>query len=581
MGNINSFNWQVKGLNLMLRELRVENFAIIEKLTISFDQGLTVFTGETGAGKSIIIDAIGLLVGGRGSAEYVRHGEKKAEIEALFEIHSKHPVLLILDELGLEMTDDMLVLRRQISDQGKSVCRVNGKLVTLTHLREVGQKLIDIHGQHEHQELMHPENHRPLLDRFGGAKLEALKHDYIKAFEKTQSIYKALKKLNQNEQQIAQRIDLLAYQINEIKSASIMEDEEIQLNEERQKLGNFEKVYQALQLSYEALNGENQGLDYVRQSVNQLASVENIDNDLRQLSEGISNSFYLLEENSFALRDYLDQMEYQPDRLNEIEARLNELNMLKRKYGPSIDDVIAYQKQIELEYAELYDRDHKVNDLEDQLSEMLKQLKDKALLLSDIRKNVSKDLSKAINRELKDLYMDKAVIQVQQIVETELGDFKNYRREGIDNIEFLISTNPGEPVKPLVKIASGGEMSRIMLAIKSNFKSLIGLTSIIFDEVDTGVSGRVAQAMAEKIYQLAASSQVFCITHLPQVAAMSDHHLYISKKVKKNRTQTHVEALNELQKVNEVGRMISGVEVTDLTRQHAEELLYTAKEIKA
>ncbi len=565
----------------MLRELRVENFAIIEKLTISFDQGLTVFTGETGAGKSIIIDAIGLLVGGRGSAEYVRHGEKKAEIEALFDIHSSHPVLSILEDLGLEMSDEMIVLRRQISDQGKSVCRINGKLVTLTHLREVGQKLIDIHGQHEHQELMHPENHRPLLDRFGGEKMEKLRHDYIKVYEKTQSIYKTLNKLNQNEQQIAQRLDLLSYQIDEINSAALLENEEEQLNEERSKLGNFEKVYQALQLGYEALNGENQGLDFVRHSANQLSSVEDIDQDLKKLSEGISNSFYLLEETSFALRDYLDQMEYQPDRLNEIEARLNELNMLKRKYGPSIEDVVTYKQSIEEEYAELSDRDHKVTHLEDELSQHLEILREKATHLSVYRKNVSKDLAKAINRELKDLYMDKAVIKVKQETETDLGTFKSYRREGIDSIEFLISTNPGEPLKPLARIASGGEMSRIMLAIKSNFKSLIGLTSIIFDEVDTGVSGRVAQAMAEKIYQLAAASQVFCITHLPQVAAMSDHHLYISKKVKKNRTQTHVESLNDEQKIHEVGRMIAGVEVTDLTRQHAEELLYTAKEIKA
>lgn len=565
----------------MLRELRVENFAIIEKLTISFDQGLTVFTGETGAGKSIIIDAIGLLVGGRGSSEYVRHGEKRAELEALFEIHPKHPVLSTLEELGLDTGEDVVILRRQMTDQGKSICRANGKLVTLSNMREIGQKLIDIHGQHEHQELMHPERHRPLLDRFGGATLEKLKANYSRTFEKAHSIAQTLKKLNQNEQQIAQRLDLLAYQINEIQSASLSPDEEDQLKDERQKLVNFEKVYQAMQMSYEALNDENHGLDFIRQAMNQLATVEKIDPELKKISEGISGSFFIMEENTFAIRDYLEQMAFQPDRLNEIEARLNELNMLKRKYGPSISEILEYLIRIEKEYEELSNRDHKVSDLDKDLKSAVNELNKKALLLSAKRKQVAKNLTQSINRELKDLYMDKAVFDVKQSVENTLETFDHYRKEGIDTIEFLISTNPGEPLKPLVKIASGGEMSRIMLAIKSNFKSLIGLTSIIFDEVDTGVSGRVAQAMAEKIHQLSEASQVFCITHLPQVAAMSDHHLYITKKVKKSRTQTHVEALSEKEKINEIGRMISGVEVTELTRQHAKELLYIAKEIKA
>lgn len=565
----------------MLRELRVENFAIIEKLTISFDQGLTVFTGETGAGKSIIIDAIGLLVGGRGSSEYVRHGEKRAELEALFEIHPKHPVLSTLEELGLDTGEDVVILRRQMTDQGKSICRANGKLVTLSNMREIGQKLIDIHGQHEHQELMHPERHRPLLDRFGGATLEKLKANYSRTFEKAHSIAQTLKKLNQNEQQIAQRLDLLAYQINEIQSASLSPDEEDQLKDERQKLVNFEKVYQAMQMSYEALNDENHGLDFIRQAMNQLATVEKIDPELKKISEGISGSFFIMEENTFAIRDYLEQMAFQPDRLNEIEARLNELNMLKRKYGPSISEILEYLIRIEKEYEELSNRDHKVSDLDKDLKSAVNELNEKALLLSAKRKQVAKNLTQSINRELKDLYMDKAVFDVKQSVENTLETFDHYRKEGIDTIEFLISTNPGEPLKPLVKIASGGEMSRIMLAIKSNFKSLIGLTSIIFDEVDTGVSGRVAQAMAEKIHQLSEASQVFCITHLPQVAAMSDHHLYITKKVKKSRTQTHVEALSEKEKINEIGRMISGVEVTELTRQHAKELLYIAKEIKA
>lgn len=562
-------------------ELRVENFAIIEKLTISFEQGLTVFTGETGAGKSIIIDAISLLVGGRGSAEYVRHGAHKAEIEALFDIHIDHPVIQILTELGIENTDDMLILRRQISDAGKSICRVNGKLVTLTNLREIGQRLIDIHGQHEHQELMHQNRHMVLLDRFGGQALQEIKSAYSTVFESTQEIDKQIKKFNQNEQQIAQRIDLLKYQIKEINDAELRHDEEESLLEERQRLINFEKVYQAVQLSYEALSGDNNGLDFIRQAVNHLESVQDIDQNLKKLSEAMNGSLFILEENAFGLREHLDQMEYQPERLNVIESRLNDISLLKRKYGQTIPEVLDYLVGIEREFADLTDRDQKVDELQKALQEHLVFLKKKAVALSEKRLQISVNLKKAINRELKDLYMEKALFDVKITTMKAFDSFEGYHSDGIDGVEFMMSTNPGEPLKPLAKIASGGELSRIMLAIKSNFKTLIGLTSIIFDEVDTGVSGRVAQAMAEKIYWLSNASQVFCITHLPQVAAMSDHHLYISKQVKNNRTQTHVTVLSDEEKAEEIGRMISGVEITDLTKQHAEELLYLAKEIKA
>ncbi|TCP31192.1 DNA replication and repair protein RecN [Scopulibacillus darangshiensis] len=565
----------------MLLELRVENFAIIEKLTIPFEQGLTVFTGETGAGKSIIIDAIGLLVGGRGSAEYVRHGAKKAEIEALFDIQSNHLVAQILCDLGIEHEDDMLILRRQIYDSGKSICRINGKLVTLTNLREVGQRLIDIHGQHEHQELMHTDKHMALLDRFGGQALLKLKKDFRTAYGQANDIYTKMKRFSQNEQQIAQRIDLLKYQIKEIKDADLEPGEEASLLEERRRLNNYEKIYQALHISYEALNGESNGLDYIRQAVNQLESVQDLDQDLQKLSEAISGSFYILEENAFGLREQLEQLEFNPERLNDIESRLNDISKLKRKYGQTISEILDYLSGIEMEYAELSDRDQKIDDLEKSLKAVVFTLKEKGEALSVKRYAVAENLQREINAELKDLYMEKSVYKVHIQSSQKLESFQSFKPDGIDTAQFMISTNPGEPLKPLAKIASGGEMSRIMLAIKSNFKSLIGLTSIIFDEVDTGVSGRVAQAMAEKIHQLSDASQVFCITHLPQVAAMADQHLYISKRIKNKRTQTNVQALNNEEQAKEIGRMISGAEMTDLTKKHAKELLHLAKEIKA
>ncbi|MFC7394226.1 DNA repair protein RecN [Scopulibacillus cellulosilyticus] len=565
----------------MLLECRVENFAIIEKLNISFEQGLTVLTGETGAGKSIIIDAISLLAGGRGSAEYVRHGAKKAEIEALFEINDSHPVIAVLEEIGIDSPDQMIVIRRQISENGKSVCRINGKLVTLSNLKEVGQRLVDIHGQHEHQELMHPEKHIGLLDRFGGEQLEELKTQYQECYIETQNTYKQIQKFSKNEQQIAQRIDLLKYQIKEITDADLKENEEDILLEERKQLVNFEKLYQSLQISYESLYGENKGLDFLRQAVNHLEAIQDLDANIKSISNAVSNSFYILEENAFALREHLEQMEYQPERLNMIETRLNEISLLKKKYGQTVKDILEYLNGIQKEYQDLANHDQTIDELENKLVKQLAILKDKGTKLSSKRQKIARDLSKAINRELKDLHMAKAQFDVRIKTPELLDHFKSYQFQGIDEVEFLISTNPGEPLKPLAKIASGGEMSRIMLAIKSNFKSFIGLTSIIFDEVDTGVSGRVAQAMAEKIYQLSNASQVFCITHLPQVAAMADQHLYISKKVANNRTATKVQSLNDTDKIAEIGRMISGVEMTDLTKKHAEELLKLAQEIKS
>lgn len=565
----------------MLLELQIVNFAIIEKLKITFDSGLTVFTGETGAGKSIIIDAIGLLAGGRGSSEYVRHGAKKAEIEGLFEINDHHEVLPLLDDLGIDKNEDMIILKREIFSRGKSICRVNGKLVTLSSLHEIGQKLIDIHGQHEHQLLLDPDRHLPLIDQFGGSGTANLKTEYQAEYQRTAELARQCEKFNKNEKQIAQQIDLLQYQIREIGNSGLKEGEEENLLEEKRKLVNFEKVFQALKTSYEALDGENEGLDCLRRAAGDLESVQDLDKELKNFSESVSSCYYILEEQSTSIRDHLERMEYNPDRLDEIELRLNDIHILKRKYGADIREILDYYEKIKKEYDELIHRDEKYDELNEAFLSHLDRLRKKALAISGLRKKTIVQLTQSVNRELKDLYMEHAVFDVRLKQHEALDSFKNYQANGIDEAEFYISTNPGEPPKPLAKIASGGELSRIMLAIKSNFKKLIGVTTIIFDEVDTGVSGRVAQAMAEKIFSLSKSSQVFCITHLPQVAAMADHHLYISKQVTdNNRTKTTVNKLNEQEKIREIGRMISGAEMTDLTKKHAKELIKMAEKVK-
>ena len=557
----------------MLLELRIENFAIIEKLNISFKQGLTVITGETGAGKSIIIDAITLLVGGRGSAEFVRYGEDAAEIEALFDVPEDPLALEALLQLGIDTDDEMLILRRTIYKNGKSVCRVNGKLVTLTHIRDIGRHLIDVHGQHEHQELMMGDQHLKLLDRFGGEAFQTVKLDYMKLYEDATQLQKEMTRFTKNEQELAQRLDLLSFQLNEIEEANINPDEEDNLQEERKRYNNFERLFKAIQSSYTSLSGEQRGLDHLREALSELEMVVGLDPALDQLYESFSNSFYQIEDLAYQFRDKLESLEYDPIRLDQVEERLAELNQLKRKYGRTLPDILLYQQKIKEEYELLKSHDVTIEELAKKFNRKLAKLKEKAAELSKQRKQVSHQLESAIMLELKDLYMDKAVFKVRLESLPEEEGLGAFTRQGSEKVEFLISTNPGEPLKPLVKIASGGELSRIMLAIKSHFKSFRQTTSIIFDEVDTGVSGRVAQAMAEKIYALSNASQVFCITHLPQVAAMSDTHLYIAKDIKGDRTTTRVDHLKEADKIAEIARMISGVEMTTLTKEHAKELL--------
>lgn len=559
----------------MLSELSIKNFAIIEALSISFEKGLTVLTGETGAGKSIIIDAIHLLVGGRGSAEFVRHGEDKAEIEGLFQLDSeKHPCYAKALEFGIVIEDGMVVLRRDIFHTSKSVCRINGKLVTISTLREIGSTLVDIHSQHEHQELMDETQHLSLLDQFGCEEIAASISEYQSVFHRYEQILQILNRLSENEQQTAHRLDLIQFQFAEIEKACLKLNEDEELLEEKNKLNNFERIFEATQSSYEALKGEQKGLDWISMIMGYLEDAAALDIEFKEIYETVSNSFYMLEDAAHSLRNKLDDLEYDPQRINEIEERLTEINQLKRKYGNTIEEIVEYAAKIEEEIETLQNKETHIDQLEKELLSVRKDLSLEAKQLTDIRNKWAGKLTKLIHKELKELYMAKTVFQIR------FESNEQFSKNGVDQVEFYLSTNPGEPLKPLSKIASGGELSRIMLALKSIFSKHQGITSIIFDEVDTGVSGRVAQSIAEKIYKVASDSQVLCITHLPQVAAMADTHLFISKVIRGGRTKTYVSPLNELDKIKEIGRMISGVEITDITKKHAQELLQLATENK-
>ena len=555
----------------MLQELSIKDFAIIDEIQISFQPKMTVLTGETGAGKSIIIDALGLLAGGRGSTEFIRKGEKKAVIQGLFTLPREANTYNILEEYGIDSEDGQIILQRDLYRGGRNICRINGMMVNLATLRKVGETLIDIHGQNEHQELMKPENHIDLLDEYD-KKTSQLRNQYQVVYQNYRKLKLSMEKKEADEKAWAQRLDMLNFQVKEIEEAGLKINEEDELVEEKNKLDNFQAIYDALELSYQILSGEKIDVDgNLGNAMNELSDVSDLSENLQEINTKISDAFYSLEDAARDISDELDSMEWNGERLNEIEERLELIHQLKRKYGDTIEDILHYHSRIEKELREMENAEQNSEKQERQLSEALEKVKELAIKLSKQRKKSAKKLEKMIHEQLSALYMDKAVFEVKF-----LNNSKLYSK-GIDKVEFYIQTNPGEEMGPLAKIASGGELSRIMLALKTIFSQKMGVTSIIFDEVDTGVSGRVAQAIAEKISQISNNSQVLCITHLPQVAAIADNHYYISKSVNDGRTETSLKELDEKQKIREIARMLSGSEITELTLKHAEELIKMSK----
>ncbi|CAM3340670.1 DNA repair protein RecN [Vagococcus fessus] len=556
----------------MLQELAIENFAIISELNVSFNEGMTVLTGETGAGKSIIIDAVGLLVGGRGSADYIRQGATKCLLEGQFFVKRNDKLSVLLDELAIEASDDTLILSREITQSGKNTCRVNGRLVNTAKLREIGSYLVDIHGQNEHQELMQADTHLGLLDHYGADSLSGVKADYQAVYERYQDVRKKLKNKQTTEKEFAQRMDMLEFQSQEIEAAELVVGEEETLLAERARLVNFHKVVSALKNTYEALaGGETSSLDGIGYAMNEMIEIESLDDDYLEISETVKNSYYQIQEASNSALRLVDNLEIDEGRIDEVEQRLDLIRQLKRKYGESEELILNYLEEITKEIRESQAFESKNEQLEAELKQYETDLTNLADQLTKLRKKAALELEKAILVELGGLYMDKTVFEVR-FKETS-GD---YMAAGKDDVEFYITTNPGEPLKPLVKVVSGGELSRVMLALKTIFSKSQELTSIVFDEVDTGVSGRVAQGIANKIHQISSQSQVLCITHLPQVAAVADTQYFIEKVVNDERTTTSLRELSSEERVMEIARMLAGDEITDLTKEHARELLMLA-----
>lgn len=562
----------------MLTEISIRNLAVIEQLRLTCVRGFIAMTGETGAGKSIVIDALSLIAGGRGSTELVRHGSEKAEIEALFDVGIDHPVWETLGRLGIESDpSEPLLIRREITVQGKSHARINGQLVNLTMLREVGDHLINLHGQHEHQALLKIEHHLEWLDAYGGTIVSNNKRQYQETFAAYMNMRKEMSDLETGSKQALQMSDLYRFQVEEISAAALIVDEDEKLEDEQRRLANAEKMVDAISQAYDGLYGNNRALESISVTMNRIDQIKKYDeSQLQPLFEQVQSAYYQIEDAAFQLRAYRDTLEFEPDRLNQIEERLNLIASLRRKYGSTITEILAHYINITSELERLAHKDERLEELSKKLAVLQEQLIKEARVLSVSRQETSLKLCAELEQHLQDLNMERTRFAVffEPIDDKEPYKFTKY---GIDRIEFQLSANPGEPLRSLNKIASGGELSRIMLALKTIFSGLDQIPVLVFDEVDTGVSGRAAQAIAEKLANLSRTRQIFCVTHLPQVASMADAHYLIYKEVEEDRTYTRISHLTEDDRVTELARMLGGAKVTATTLNHAREMIELAR----
>ena len=550
----------------MLLEISIKNFAIIQSISLNFQEGMTVLTGETGAGKSIIIDAMNMMLGARATTDVIRHGAPKAEIEGLFSLENSRVLQEIFDEQGLELSDE-IIIRREILQNGRSISRVNGQMVNLSVLKAIGQQLVDIHGQHDQEELMRPHRHIQMLDEFGDADFFELKEAYQTSFDDYRQMRKQVLDIKKNQLEHKARIEMLEFQMAEIEAANLKAGEDVILNQERDKLLNHKNIADTLTNAYSMLDNEEfSSLANVRSAMNDMESLEDYDPDYREISSSLSETYYVLEDITKRLESIIDDLDFDGNRLMQVESRLDLIHTITRKYGGSVDDVLLYFEKITDEYNLLTGNNLSSEDMEVELKKLEKNLVDLAGQVAQARHHLAQDLEAEIKQELQDLYMEKAQFQVR----FTSGKFS---REGNESVEFYISTNPGEDFKPLVKVASGGELSRLMLAIKSAFSRKEGKTSIVFDEVDTGVSGRVAQAIAQKIHKIGQYGQVLAISHLPQVIAIAVNQFFIEKVSDENSTVSTVRLLSLEERVEEVAKMLAGEDVTEAALTQARELL--------
>lgn len=570
----------------MLKELHIQNFAIIEKLSLFFQSGLIIFTGETGAGKSIILDSLSAILGERMDTTVIRQGESKAIVEGLFEldVQTKSALRELLEPEGLWDDEDYLTLGREIRAEGRTIARVNGRMVNLGLQSEIGALLVDLHGQSEHLSLLKTRNHRILLDRYAHNKdlLEAYQAEY----KRWQALNEKLRELNAIDNMASERIDILRYQIQEIESAKLQPGEDEELRSERTRLANVEALssfsQQALVAIDEGSSESSAATDLVGQAAQSLHDLARIDASTQALAERAEEALSSLADIAYELRDYLEAIEYNPVRLDQVEERLNTLQILKKKYGGSIESALAHLDKIKREIENIDTLDEQIKEVSEKIYSVKLSLSEKALSLSKLRKSSAEKMQEAVSNELNALQMQKARFMVQ--IDFSPSDdgllVDNLRlafdQNGIDQIEFLIETNPGEGFKPLAKIASGGETSRLMLALKHVLAEADQTPTLVFDEIDSGIGGRVGMTVGKMLWQLGREHQVLCVTHLPQLAAFADQHYKASKHESAGRTLTNVHELDTAQRERELANMLGGE--TQSILQSAREILATVSE---
>lgn len=551
----------------MLRELRIRNLAIIDDLVVRFERGLNVLTGETGAGKSIIVDALGLALGDRAQSDLIKSGEKEAVVQAYFELEDYGQ----LPDIGVEISEG-LVLRRVISSGGKSKAYVNDMMVTLQTLSEVGKSLVDIHSQHEHQSLLATEKQLTLLDSYG--KLQSEREKLSVLFHEVKALKDDCSGLRERGKERAHRLDLLRFQINEIDAATLKQGEKSALEEERKIQANVTRLNNLAETAYSLLYGSEGSADErLSRAVAQLKEMHPIDSSIGEPLEMLESAKALIEDASFALRGYRDKYDFEPGRLEIIEDRLELIGRLEKKYGDGVEAVMSYRDAAEEELKGLESADDRLAFLEEELRTKEQELFNAAAKLSEKRKKTAREIERRIIHTLSELAFAKAEFRIDMAQE-RAGDDGRYRvnSSGMDRIEFQFSANPGEPLRSLAKIISGGELSRVMLALKSILADVDSVPVLIFDEVDAGIGGRTAESVGRKLDMISATHQLICITHLPQIASFGDVHLKIEKEEKNNKVHVEIKELYGKERQDEIARMLSG-KITEISLKHAGELL--------
>jgi DNA repair protein RecN (Recombination protein N) len=560
----------------MLTELNIRNFAIIDALSIAFSEGFNVISGETGAGKSIIIGAVSLLLGDRASADMIRTDEDAAVVEALFDLRENPALRTKLGELGLDARDE-LTIRRVLSRSGKNRIHINGSPATLNTLSAVGESLLNICGQHEHQALLNADHHIDILDEY--ADLLPLRADYANTFRRVQALRERRRALAGLREKRAEREDYLSFQLREIADVGPSAGEDAALSDERKRLNNVQKLIDNAMHAHDRLYGKSGCiLEELKRTFTEIREIKEIDNQLKLQEQDLDMLYFQLEDAALTLRDYTRRLSFDPDRLAAVDDRLEALGRLKRKHGGTIESILAKQAAMETEMAEIGAADEEMETVSANLTVQTGILQEKALTLSQKRREKAALLEKAIEKEIRALNMASARFQVRfNEMNGAQGDTADlFTERGRDDVEFYLSTNVGEALKPLNRTASGGELSRIILAMKKVLARSGSVSTIVFDEVDSGIGGATAEIVGEKLKEVALHHQVLCITHLPQIACFGDRHYRVVKRISDGKASTCMEILSQEERLDEITRMLGGVELTRKTRDHAREMLVRA-----